>query len=116
MSSDMEFMASDSDSSGGEWRTELIHLRPGAGAWTKRPGTMAILTLASMTFGPSRPGPHRAILQHELRGSQTVLCSLFDDRPSQVMRLIWASQQCPILTNSGSSPLSLSLLIKDSAV
>jgi hypothetical protein len=116
MSSDMEFMASDSDSDGGQWRTELVYLRPGTGAWTKRLGMSTILTLVSMTFGPSRPAPHRAILRLELSGTETVLCSLFDHRPSQAMRLIWAGDQCPSLTNTGNSPLSLSLLIKDSAV
>ena len=108
-------VAEDSDSDADYWESKFVRLDPER-AWTKPPQNVVYLTNVTTYCKPEDPDDLRGVLIAENWTGSICLCCLFKSSPSQIMRLIWRSDQEVTFVNHGNYPITLSLLIKSISV
>ena len=111
-------MSFDSDSSSSDmdyWENEMVYLRPSQ-EWNQPMFKMCYLTNSSITVKPERAEDAHAVLQCYVSDVPITLCSLYASKPSQKMCVVWQSDQCARLVNTGNFPITLSILVKKSNV
>ncbi|KAK8837747.1 hypothetical protein M9Y10_036282 [Tritrichomonas musculus] len=107
-------MSFDSDSSSSDmeyWENELVYLRPKQ-VWYQPFYKTCYLTNISFTVKPEKAEYAHAILQCYIDDNPVTLCSLYPNKPSQKMNIVWAPDQKIRLVNIGNHPVTLNILVR----
>ena len=107
-------MSFDSDSSSSDmdyWENEMVYLHPKQ-VWNQPLFKACYLTNISITVKPEKVDSACAVLQCYMNDTLITLSTLYPNKPSQKMHVIWSADQNIRLINTGNHPITLSILLK----
>ena len=97
------------------WHTHIINLLPDS-QWEKPLGKTIVLINCSFSLKPEWEEEFKGLLYVKTWQGFYLICSLLKNNPSQIMKLVWNSNQSAIFYNKGNRPITLIILTKSSSL